>query len=1221
MFERGRLILASEQVKHTLIDLYATMKKNKDEESSRKVLELYNKQQKNEYVISFAGHFSAGKSSMINALLDKDLLPNSPIPTSANIVKLTSGGGYARMYFHEQEPVQYNEPYDMDMVRSFCKDKTSISVIEMSTSEQILPPHTALFDTPGIDAADDADRLMTEGSLHIADVLFYVMDYNHVQSEVNLTFLQELKEKNIPYYIIVNQIDKHNEEEISFRSFDNQIMNTFERWGIEPEELFYTSLKDPHAHHNMFSEVKEKIQELFESTHQVDQSIARQVQEVINQHEQFLAMELEDNLLEYGDIDANEDERSTFTSLQKRLQTWEESKQSFEDTLFKEVSQTLSNAQLMPFDMREHARLYLESIQPQFKIGLIGAKKKTVAEQTRRKETFLQALQSIIESAIQWNVRDKIKKLSDSYKIPHGRVDPLLTKVQVDVTEELIRGVINPGAQVTGEYVLRYTKELQNEVHTRFRRQIRSMWDTMKQYFVEEIDDIRATLQENEAVFARANQDQREMKALENSFQQNVARLHACVIEPTYDSVVKQAMEKEIDHLFHSYTLLEKDEVVELTEGKNEEIGPELHQHAGEEKKHYRMDETTEAIDRTIQVIQDIPGFSPYIEDLVEKKDRLHNRSLTVALFGAFSAGKSSFANALLGDALLPSSPNPTTAVITKIAPVTSSHSHGSVVISLKSEEEMAIDLRAITKEYSPPEGSFSQLIAWVEEKGITQDETLQQMYRSYIDAMVDGYTYMKVKVGNTEQIDLDRFASYATDETKACYIKEINVYYDCSITQKGITLVDTPGADSVNARHTNISFEYIKEADAILYVTYYNHALSRADKDFLMQLGRVKESFELDKMFFIINAADLASNQEELQLVQQYVEEQLIQLGIRFPSIFPISSKRVLEEKTNGNQVEESYVAFLESFYSFLDEDLPALTMEAASIDMKRVIGALDGAIHYAYLDGEQKEKREKEMTLMEEEMIHSINDRPTGSYIEQIENRIERQLYYVIERIGIRFHDFFKETFNPTTVTQSGKKGQEEIYTCMNELLRYSGFEFVQEIQAIALRVEAEVTKQLMAHYEETKDQLQSFESAFLLPVIDKPKLDTPHIDDPFGTFDYKAFQSALKYAGMKAFFVQNDKDRMRDDIYDMLKPSIESYTEQIKQMMRDTYVSQWTTLEGANNTSYMNEITSYIAKQKQMLYDVVDVEMLERKREQLNFIESKETGGFYEEKVTVS
>ena len=92
----------------------------------------------------------------------------------------------------------------------------------------------------------------------------------------------------------------------------------------------------------------------------------------------------------------------------------------------------------------------------------------------------------------------------------------------------------------------------------------------------------------------------------------------------------------------------------------------------------------------------------------------------------------------------------------------------------------------------------------------------------------------------------------------KACFIKEVDLFYDCALTRKGITLVDTPGADSVNARHTNVAFDYIKEADAILYVTYFNHAITSGDRDFLMQLGRVKEAFEMDKMFFIVNASDL---------------------------------------------------------------------------------------------------------------------------------------------------------------------------------------------------------------------------------------------------------------------------------------------------------------------------------------------------------------------------
>src|SRR5690625_3105989 len=157
---------------------------------------------------------------MIKALLGKDIKPKSPIPTSANIVKLTSGEGWARVFFTKGDPIEYQEPYDLDMIKAYSTDKDEIKRIEISTKEVIIPHKAALMDTPGIDAADDADRLMTESALHLVDVLFYVVDYNHVQSEVNLYFLKEIQAQGIPIYLIINQIDKHNEAEIPFIEFD-----------------------------------------------------------------------------------------------------------------------------------------------------------------------------------------------------------------------------------------------------------------------------------------------------------------------------------------------------------------------------------------------------------------------------------------------------------------------------------------------------------------------------------------------------------------------------------------------------------------------------------------------------------------------------------------------------------------------------------------------------------------------------------------------------------------------------------------------------------------------------------------------------------------------------------------------------------------------------------------------------------------------------------------
>src|SRR5699024_7293929 len=121
-----------------------------------------------------------------------------------------------------------------------------------------------------------------------------------------------------------------------------------------------------------------------------------------------------------------------------------------------------------------------------------------------------------------------------------------------------------------------------------------------------------------------------------------------------------------------------------------------------------------------------------------------------------------------------------------------------------------------------------------------------------------------------------------------------------CELTRHGITLVDTPGADSINARHTDVAFEYIRNADAILFVTYYNHAFARADQEFLIQLGRVKDAFELDKMFFIVNAIDLAKDEEEAEAVKDYVANELQKFGIRRPRVHGLSSIEALSERTS---------------------------------------------------------------------------------------------------------------------------------------------------------------------------------------------------------------------------------------------------------------------------------------------------------------------------------
>src|SRR5699024_1880572 len=173
-----------------------------------------------------------------------------------------------------------------------------------------------------------------------------------------------------------------------------------------------------------------------------------------------------------------------------------------------------SNAQVMPFEMREHARRYLESVQPQFKVGLFGSKKKTAEAKTYREEVFVKELYETIESTIEWNVRDKIKVHCETYDVPHTLTDTQLNQLSINNVDELIKDSVRKGAHMSGEYVLNYTKDVHSEINASFRKKVRGIWDQIASYFVEQMQTIEKMMDENKQTFSHAMDQQEELDYL-----------------------------------------------------------------------------------------------------------------------------------------------------------------------------------------------------------------------------------------------------------------------------------------------------------------------------------------------------------------------------------------------------------------------------------------------------------------------------------------------------------------------------------------------------------------------------------------------------------------------------------------------------------------------------------------------------------------------------------
>lgn len=133
------------------------------------------------FLLVFVGPFSAGKSSLINALVGQpDLLPIGPTPTTDSIVMLRHGDQAQRLRGGDTETV---------------------------FSPSALLHKVSFVDTPGLESIFQTHEAMTRQFLHRADAVLLVMLATQAMTARNLDYLRTLKAYGKTVIIVVNQVD------------------------------------------------------------------------------------------------------------------------------------------------------------------------------------------------------------------------------------------------------------------------------------------------------------------------------------------------------------------------------------------------------------------------------------------------------------------------------------------------------------------------------------------------------------------------------------------------------------------------------------------------------------------------------------------------------------------------------------------------------------------------------------------------------------------------------------------------------------------------------------------------------------------------------------------------------------------------------------------------------------------------------------------------------
>ncbi|WP_139999448.1 dynamin family protein [Paenibacillus paridis] len=1143
---------------------------------AKQAQELNSKLTDGRLTVAFCGHFSAGKSTLINRLCGTKLLPSSPIPTSANVVSIRGGDrAYAAVEILRNGATSQAE-VPIEELDRYCVDGEQFTSVSIVYPSERLGNHTVLLDTPGIDSTDDAHRMATESALHLADVVFYVMDYNHVQSEINFSFAKQLKDWGKPLYFIVNQIDKHRERELSFASYRQSVEDAFHAWHLEPAGIVYLSLREPEHPQQEWESLLELLDQLKTireplCVYSVDASLRHLVEGHKKREDELAEPERERLVEEAGDEEAAARVKGEMDRLTALVAQIAAHKEVYRAGLRKELQSLLDNANITPAGLRDLAQTFLESRKPGFKAGLLFAAAKTAAEQDRRLQAFSAELNSLISASIDWHVKQLLRTEAERIGFDNERLEAELGQKLAWLPDaQWLIGRVKPGAVINSEYTMTFSRDLAADVKGVYRQRALELIDALADHSAAAGEASAAEAKAQLAALRAQAGALEALAALAKRAAEHAARLARALPEaparPALPAPRAAGHTAAAEHA--AAEAAEASAALARSTAASPRPAASGRGAWGGGAALAQQHSAAARLAGAAELLAPHAALAAAAQAMRDKAKRLKDSRFTIALFGAFSAGKSSLANALIGEPVLPVSPNPTTAAINRLVPPTAEHGHGTARIVMKSRAAIEDDVR-----YS--------LALLGEKAGIDQLPDAAALMRaidrltpdsigaggrphfSFLRAARAGWAEHEPLLGEQLSVNQAEYERYVAEESRSCFVSEIELHYDCALTAQGIVLVDTPGADSVNARHTGVAFNYIKNADAVLFVTYYNHAFSQADRQFLMQLGRVKDQFELDKMFFLVNAADLAADEEELAGVLKHVETNLLQHAIRSPRLFPVSSLQALDGKLSGDAelLKKSGIeAFEQSFLSFVQNDLGKLAIDAAEQDLKRAAATVAGWLQSAEGDVAAREAELNTLEASVNDAKGEISALQSGVLPEQLRQELSELLYYVVQRLQYRFGEFYNLAFNPASLQDDGRDLRKAIWTSWLELQRLVQLELSQEMLATSLRMEKGIHTQLQKQYAIAAQRLEASIASYNAVPYSASDLPTP--DEP-AAWEASAVDAKLLWSRFKSprqFFEGEGKGLLRKELEALLAPSLNGWMTEQTMLWISLYEQIW-------------------------------------------------------------
>lgn len=939
----------------------------------------------NQFTASFVGHFSAGKSTLINLLLEQNILPSSPVPTTSNtaVVSVAEEPGIIANLPHQQ----YTKLKTYDDVKQMNRQNVDVESVEINFPSNKFNNGFTLQDTPGVDSNVATHQSSTEQFMYTSNILFYTVDYNHVQSALNFKFMRRINEVGIPIVFVINQIDKHNENEISFDTFKSRVEKSIKDWDIELTDTYYVS-KFEHPE-NQINELSDYLVQMDNHRESVEDYVNRTIDFITEAQLAYIQKEIQD-ILDTLDIE-EEDFEQAYMKFQQNQEVSEEAQLlNDSDKLLNYLKQKrkdiLDNAYIMTHDMREQLRSYLESKSEDFKVGgLFNKKKKKEEEQEQRLNQATDALQDKVNQQIRQPLREDMSFLTRF--INDSEVNNQILNQDYLIKPSLISDLYQPQTSISNTYVLTFSDEVVKALNKHIEHESNPI-------FKDAVNHAQAS-----ELTTEDNEDKQEYEKF---------------IE------LKNLRESLTTHNYqHYYIHLDDslDKLIGRTEVNFElkEENSTAYHHKHEQVNHDEAETANQVdIQNALQVVEDVPLFDRTKKDIKDTMHRLNNQITKIGVFGTFSAGKSSLINALLGGQYLVSSPNPTTAATTELSYGEESQ------ITLKSSEQLLDEVNNVLEYYNASYDSLESFINSDLKKLKTQLEKNQLAFIDAIEKHYDMYLDM-LNEGEVHTVSQEDVKKWSAEDEYATFVKTVHLNLPLEWL-KGKIIVDSLGLHSNNQRHTNETEQILTSSDLILYVSYFNHSFTDNDKAFIEHMKAMNQLNENQAFKMVINAVDLAENEDDLNAVRDYVADALGQVNLH-SEIFSVSSRKSLKEGDQGiDQLRDS-------IQRFADVESKTILEQQMVHQIQQMNDSYKEMIQEFHNNKEQIQARQEKLLNIKDQ--DRLNSQLINTTSQHTNNEVDEQIYHLNNRLNLQLLDEVKSVYNSQMTQNSDFNEEKKIST----------------------------------------------------------------------------------------------------------------------------------------------------------------------------------------------